>query len=155
MSTPGEKTAVGSDHRGYALKEVLKQKLAAMGHQVEDMGTHSEKSADYPEFAKKVAQKVSNRECSRGILICGSGIGMSIVANKFPGVRAALCHSVETARLSRQHNDANVLILSENVNLDLANQMFNVWFETSFEGGRHQRRLDQLKHIEKELFRKR
>ncbi|MEI6127778.1 MAG: ribose 5-phosphate isomerase B, partial [Pseudomonadota bacterium] len=133
---------IGSDHRGYRLKEALKAVLKDLGKTVEDAGAFSEATADYPEFAKKVAQKVSCRDCDRGILICGSGIGMSITANKFPGVRAALCHDVNTARMCRLHNDANILVFGEAVGLVLAEKMVKIWFETPFEAGRHQKRLD-------------
>jgi ribose 5-phosphate isomerase B len=147
-----EKIAIGSDHRGFQLKQALKEELARLGMTVEDVGAFSEDSADYPEFAGMVARKVSCRECTRGILVCGSGIGMSITANKFPGVRAALCHDLNTARMSRLHNDANVLVLGESVGSELAQQMLKAWCETPFEAGRHQRRLDLIRAIEKENF---
>jgi ribose 5-phosphate isomerase B len=123
-----------------------------MGIPVEDMGVFTDEAADYPLLAKSVARTVSDKTCARGILICGSGIGMSIVANKFPGVRAALCHTVDSARKSRLHNDANVLVLGQDVGQDTAKQMLKVWFETLFEGGRHQIRLDQIQAIEVENF---
>lgn len=147
-----EKVAIGSDHRGFQLKQALKEELNRMGVTVEDVGTFSEDSVDYPEFAAKVARKVGSRECTRGILVCGSGIGMSVTANKFPGVRAALCHDLNTARMSRLHNDANVLVLGESVGPELAQQMLRLWCETPFEGGRHQRRLDLIRTIEQENF---
>ncbi len=147
-----DKIAIGSDHRGFPLKIALKSTLDEMGIALEDMGTFSEESSDYPEFAKRVAQGVSEKRCSRGILICGTGIGMSIVANKFPGVRAALCHTTEAAQKSRQHNDSNVLVMGENIDPELAKKMLKVWCETPFEGGRHQRRLQQIQEIEKENF---
>jgi len=147
-----EKIAIGSDHRGFEIKEALKAELAGMGKTVEDKGAFSTESADYPEFARLVACAVSANECDRGILICGSGIGMSVTANKFPGVRAALCHDTHTAKMSRQHNDSNILVLGEAVGAEQAREMLNVWFATSFEGGRHQRRLDMIKMIEHENF---
>jgi ribose 5-phosphate isomerase B len=117
------------------------------------MGAFSEESSDYPMFARAVAASVSEKRCERGILICGSGIGMSIVANKFPGVRAALCRSIEDARRSRQHNDANILALGEEVAPETARQIFSVWFKTSPDGGeRHKRRLAQIRLIEQENF---
>jgi len=148
----GDKTAIGSDHRGFSLKQRIITTLREMGIPVEDAGVFTEKAADYPLFAKMVARMVSEKHCARGILICGSGIGMSIVANKFPGVRAALCYTVDNARKSRLHNDANVLVLGQDVDQVTAQQMLKVWFETPFEGGRHQTRLDQIQAIEAENF---
>ena len=148
----GYKTAIGSDHRGFSLKQSIITALKEMDIPVEDMGVFTEEAADYPLFAKRVARMVSEKTCARGILICGSGIGMSIVANKFPGVRAALCHTVDSARKSRMHNDANVLVLGQDVDQNTAQQMLKVWFETPFEGGRHQTRLDQIQAIETENF---
>ena len=148
----GDKTAIGSDHRGFSLKQRIITTLKEMGITVEDAGVFTEEAADYPRFAKSVARMVSEKYCARGILICGSGIGMSIVANKFPGVRAALCHTVDLARKSRMHNDANVLVLGQDVDQATAQQMLKVWFETPFEGGRHQTRLDQIQAIEAENF---
>jgi len=145
--------AIGSDHRGLPLKKLLKTILAERGIAVDDLGAHSAESSDYPLFAKAVAACVSERRCERGILVCGSGIGMAIVANKFPGVRAALCRSVEDARRSRQHNDANVLALGEDVDPATARQLLAVWCDTAFDGGeRHQRRLAQIMEIEKQNF---
>ena len=147
------KIAIGSDHRGFPLKSILKTALAEQGIAVEDMGAYSTESSDYPVFAKAVAGSVSEKRCERGILICGSGIGMAIVANKFPGVRAALCRSVADARRSRQHNDANVLALGEEVDPETARQMLTVWCETPADSGeRHQRRLAQIREIEQENF---
>ena len=147
-----ENIAIGSDHRGYALKEYIKAFLEKTGKPVTDKGTFTEASVDYPEFAAKVSRSVSTGECSRGILICGSGIGMSITANKFPGVRAALCHDAHSAEMSRRHNDANILILGESVGRRTAQKIIKVWFEIPFEGGRHQRRVDLINLIEKENF---
>ena len=147
-----EKIAIGSDHRGFKLKQSLKVLLESQGKTVEDVGAFSEESADYPEFARNVGQRVSRRSCDRGILICGSGIGMSITANKFPRVRAALCHDLHTAEMCRRHNDANVLVLGESVGEDLARDMVKLWLATPFEGGRHQKRLDIIQKIEQENF---
>jgi len=147
-----EKIAIGSDHRGFKLKKNLIEFLHEQGVTVEDVGAFSEDAADYPEFARAVASKIACRECDRGILICGSGIGMSITANKFPGVRAALCHDEQSAKMSRLHNDANVLVLSESVDTDRARRILAVWRSTSFEGGRHNRRLELIRAIERENF---
>lgn len=152
MTPMGDKTAIGSDHRGFFLKQSIISALGEMGIPVEDMGVFTDEAADYPLLAKSVSRTVSEKTCARGILICGSGIGMSIVANKFPGVRAALCHTVDSARKSRLHNDANVLVLGQDVDQDTAKQILKVWFETLFEGGRHQIRLDQIQAIEVENF---
>jgi len=137
--------AIGADHGGVHLKEVVIQALKA--HQIAfvDVGTNGEASVDYPDFAAKVASGVANGDYDRGILICGTGIGMSIAANKFYGVRAALCHNTFTARMSRAHNDANVLVLGERVTgVGVANEIINVWLETDFEGGRHARRVEKI-----------
>ncbi len=116
------------------------------------MGVAEEIPADYPEIARAVAEKISRKEFERGILICGSGIGMSIVANRFPGVRAALCHDLYTARMSREHNDANLLVLGGRlIGKGLAREMIKVWLESAFQGGHHQRRLDQIESLDKEM----
>ena len=147
-----ERVAIGSDHRGFPLKEALKTFLHGLGKDVLDAGTCSGDAVDYPVYAEKVAGSVSSGESVRGILVCGSGIGMSVAANKFPGVRAALCHDVRTAEMSRRHNDANILVLGETVGKDLALQMLKTWMETPFEGGRHQKRLDLIRAIERRHF---
>jgi len=134
------------------MKEAIKMTLESLGVSVNDKGAYSDESVDYPEFARKVAKSISECECDRGILICGSGIGMAITANKFPGVRAALCHDLNTAKMSRLHNDANVLVLGEIVGLELAREMLTVWMKTQFEGGRHQKRLDLIRSIENNNF---
>jgi len=142
------KIIIGSDHAGFALKEALKGIIAG----VTDIGTDSDASVDYPDFGAQVARAVSTGECDRGILVCGSGVGMSIVANKFPGVRAALCTDTETARLSRMHNDANVLVLAgRRTDTDTAVAIVEIWLSTPFEGGRHEQRLDKIRKIEKEM----
>ena len=148
-----EKIAIGSDHAGFRLKEFVKKLLRERGFEVIDVGTYSEERCHYPEYAKKVAQMVSNGEVPRGILVCGSGIGMSIVANKFKGVRAALCHNIYSAKFSRLHNDSNVLCLGGRVTgEDLTREIVETWLNTPFEGGRHSERLDIIAKIEEENF---
>ncbi len=137
--------AIGCDHAAYALKETLKRFLDQRGIEVIDMGTHGDASVDYPDFGAAVAAKVSTGEAARGILICGTGIGMSMVANRFPGVRAALCTGIYAAAMSRRHNDANILALGARVTGEgLALEIVRVWLETPFEGGRHQMRIDKI-----------
>lgn len=144
--------AIGADHGGFELKEELKKLLQEMGHVVQDLGTQGEQSVDYPGFAALVARKVCQGEADRGILICGTGIGMSIVANRFPGVRAALCHDLYTAIMSRKHNDANCLALGGRLlGKGLAKEIVKVWLETPFEGGRHELRLAQIRELETEI----
>ena len=143
------RVVIGSDHCGFSLKESLKLFLREKKVESLDVGTFSTESSDYPDFARKVAKKVSSREFERGILICGTGIGMSIAANKFFGVRAALCHDITSARLSREHNDANILVMGGNiVGEELAKKMAEVWLTTEFCAGRHQKRLDKIKEAE-------
>ena len=146
------KVIIGSDHRGCAMKAALKEFMQGLGIVVEDAGPFTEGPADYPEFAAKVARAVSSGACDRGMLICGSGIGMSLTANKFRGIRAALCHDGQTAKMCRLHNDANVLVMGASVGIEQACQMARIWLETPFEGGRHQQRLDMIAAIEKENF---
>jgi ribose 5-phosphate isomerase B len=142
--------AIGSDHAGVELKGELTALLKEMGLEYRDFGTDTPQSVDYPDFGEKVSQAVSTGQAERGILICGTGIGMSIVANKFPGVRAALCGEPFGARMSRLHNDANVLVIGGRVTgRELAREIARVWLETPFEGGRHLRRLDKIRLIEK------
>ena len=141
--------ALGSDHGGYQLKKEIKELLTEMDLKYSDYGTKSTESVDYPDFAIQVAEAVAKGECKRGILVCGTGIGMSIVANKFKGVRAALCHDLFSAQATREHNDSNVLTLGERVvGRGLALEIVKVWLNTDFEGGRHQRRIDKIKEIE-------
>lgn len=136
---------IGSDHAGYPMKERVKVHLRNQGVQVEDVGTHSEESVDYTDFGKKVALKVSNGTFDRGILICGTGLGMSMVANRFRGVRAALANDLFSAIMSRRHNDSNILVMGGRLIGDtLALQVVDTWLETPFEGGRHQRRLEKM-----------
>lgn len=147
------KIAVGSDHAGYELKEKIAEHLKNQGLTVEDYGTNGNNSVDYPDFAVTVAEAVSQGRIDRGILICGTGIGMSIAANKFPHVRAALCHDVYSAEMSRRHNNANILVLAGRVlKSDLAINMVDVWLKTEFEGGRHKSRIDKIGEIEKRFM---
>jgi ribose 5-phosphate isomerase B len=146
------KIVLGSDHAGFKLKADLRDYLVEQNIAIFDMGVAEEIPADYPEIARAVAEKVSQKEFERGILICGSGIGMSIVANRFPGVRAALCHDLYTARMSREHNDANLLVLGGRlIGKGLAREMIKVWLESVFQGGNHQRRLDQIESLDNEM----
>jgi ribose 5-phosphate isomerase B len=147
------KIAIASDHGGRELKEKIIVLLRGEGLEVVDYGVDNPESVDYPDYGIKVANAVSKGLAERGILSCGTGIGMSIVANKFPNVRAALCYDMFTARMSRLHNDANILVLGGRVlDKEIALLMVDVWLRTGFEGGRHQRRLDKISEIEKGLF---
>ncbi|MBI3400561.1 MAG: ribose 5-phosphate isomerase B [Acidobacteria bacterium] len=142
--------AIGADHAGFVLKEHLKQTLARLGHVVDDHGTHSEASVDYPPICIAVGRAVAEGRADRGIVLGGSGQGEQIAANKVAGVRAALCHDLYTARLSREHNNANVLSMGGRiVAFGLADEILTLWLNTPFEGGRHQRRLDQIREAEK------
>lgn len=143
------KIAVGADHAGYRLKETLREELRRRGCEVVDRGTGSEDSVDYPDFAEAVARSVGGGECERGVLVCGTGIGMAITANKVRGVRAAVCHDVRTAEMSRRHNDANVLCLGARVvEPACAVEMLRAWLETPFEGGRHERRVEKIRRLD-------
>src|SRR6516165_10756159 len=145
------KIAVGSDHRGFEVKRRIVALLQQLGHEVDDVGTNGKESVDYPDFAFQVATAVSDGRAERGILICGSGIGMCIAANKVKGVRAAPCHDSITAEMSRRHNNANVLCLSADLlGEELIDRMVRIWLETPFEGGRHARRVDKIAHFEQE-----
>jgi len=145
---------IASDHRGFTLKEKLKNYLEKKFFlKVVDLGTHCQVSCDYPLLAYSLAKEISKGECARGILICNSGIGQSIVANRLARVRAALCYNVKAARFSRQHNDSNVLVLGSGfLNDSQAKRILGVWLNTEFLGGRHKRRLNQIKEIEKEIL---
>jgi ribose 5-phosphate isomerase B len=141
---------IASDHGGFRLKEEMKAYLAESGMEPVDFGVSKEESVDYPDFGAALAEKVSRGELDRGVLLCGTGIGMSIVANKFPGVRATLANDLFSARLSREHNDSNILVLGGRVvGIDLARAIVKAWLETPFAGGRHQRRLDKIAALEK------
>ncbi len=143
------RVALGCDHAGFALKELVSRCLREAGHEVLDQGTFSEESCDYPDFAERVARMVSSGEAERGVAICGTGIGMAMAANKLPGVRAAACNDIYTARYSRLHNDANLLTLGARVvGPGVAEEIVRTWMETPFEGGRHARRLERLAEME-------
>ncbi len=141
----GEQIPIGSDHAGYELKERIKTKLEELGYDVDDVGAHSTESSDYPDFAKRVAERVSGGRAVRGVLMCGTGLGMSYVANRFPGVRAAVAWNPEIAELSRRHNDANVLVLpAKCVNEEEATEILQRGIEAPFDGGRHVRRIETI-----------
>jgi len=145
---------IACDHGGFALKEELKAFLQSMGVDAVDFGSFDEVSVDYPDFGTQVAERVSRGELERGLLICGTGIGMSIVANKFSGVRAALVNELYSARCSREHNDANILVLGGRViGPGLAREIVRIWLETPFSGGRHERRLEKIAALEKKTVR--
>ncbi|MCM8800019.1 MAG: ribose 5-phosphate isomerase B [Candidatus Omnitrophica bacterium] len=147
-----KRIVLGSDHAGFKLKERLKIYLLKRGFYVKDVGTFSNESCDYPEFAYLVAKDVSEGRYKRGILICKTGIGNSIVANRFKGVRAALCYNLKATQLSREHNDSNILVLGADfVSSNLAIRILNVWLNTPFLGGRHKRRLNKIKKIEDKI----
>lgn len=144
------KIALGSDHGGFERKKEIMTLLSRMEHKVVDVGCHSEESCDYPDYAKKVAHAVSAGQADRGILVCGTGIGMAIAANKFPKIRAAVCWDKKTAALASEHNQANVLCLSGRfLSLEKTERIVKAWLETSFGGGRHLRRVKKISEIEK------
>lgn len=139
------KIAIGSDHGGFCYKKTITDFLKSKGIEVIDIGTYTQESCDYPDIARKVASKVTSCDVDRGILICGTGIGMSIAANKVHGIRASLCGDTFSARATRAHNDSNILCLGERViGESLALDIVDVWLNTEFEGGRHQRRVDSI-----------
>ena len=143
------KLVIGSDHGGFTLKEAIKKHLAERGVAVMDMGTHSLDSVDYPDVAVAVAKAVAAGEYERGIIICGTGIGVSIAANKVPGIRAALCHDTFSAAMSREHNDANILTMGERViGQGLACMIVDTWLSSAFSGGRHARRVEKLNALD-------
>jgi len=142
--------AVGTDHRGYSIRSKVIELVERLGHEVDDIGAFSGEAVDYPDIAAIVGQKVSSGEVERGILVCGTGLGMCIAVNKFKAVRAAPCHDDLTAEMSRRHNDANVLCLSSDLLGErLVDRMIELWLSTPFEGGRHARRIDKLNEIER------
>lgn len=150
-----KKIIIASDHAGFKLKEALKRYLLKSGFKIRDIGTYSLRRCDYPQFAYSLASQISLSRFNRGILICNTGIGNSIVANRCPGVRAALCYNVKGARLARQHNDSNVLVLGAAfVKGSQASRIAGVWLKTRFMGGRHKRRLNQIRNIEKNICNK-
>jgi ribose 5-phosphate isomerase B len=144
------KVAIGSDHAGYEDKEKVKKQLEELGFEYEDVGTNSTESVDYPIYAQKVAEKVASGEVEQGLLICGSGNGMQIAANKIHGIRAALAWNEETARLARQHNDANVLsIPARMISAEEVSKVVKSYLDAKFEGGRHARRVEEISELEK------
>lgn len=146
--------AIGCDHAGIELKEEIISLLKNLNIEFIDFGTDTSESVDYPDFGEKVSEAVSTGKIEKGILICGTGIGMSIVANKFPGIRASLCNELFTAKMSRLHNDANILVLGGRiVGKDLAKEIVRTWVNTPFEGNKHSRRLDKISKIEERLKR--
>ena len=143
--------AIGCDHGGYKLKEEIKRYLEEKGIEYNDLGCMSEESVDYPNIAKEVAKEVQTKKCEKGILICRSGIGMSICANKFKGIRCALCHNEETAKYSRMHNNSNILAMgADDISTNEAILIVRMWLATEFEGGRHKERLEIIEEIENE-----
>ncbi len=146
-----KRIAIGSDHAGFEDKEKVKKQLDELGYKYEDVGTNSAESVDYPIYAQKVAEKVANGEVEQGLLICGSGNGMQIAANKIRGVRAALAWNEETARLAREHNDANVLsVPARMISPEEVSKVVKSYLEAKFEGGRHQRRVEEISELENE-----
>lgn len=147
------KIGLGSDHAGYELKEYIKEYLREKGIEYIDYGTNSTESVDYPEFGAKVAEAVKNGECDKGIISCGTGIGISISANKVPGIRCALCGDCYSARMSIEHNDANILAIGARVTgRDLAIEIVEAWLKAAFQGGKHERRVNKIKDIEKKYM---
>jgi len=145
---PPERVGIGSDHAGFRLKESVRRWLVEHAYPVLDLGTDSEEACDYPDFAIALAEAMAAGAIDRGVLICGTGVGMSIVANKFPHLRAAVCHDPTTARFSRAHNDANVLTLGSRITGEMvALDIVNAWLHTPFEGGRHSRRLEKIDRL--------
>jgi ribose 5-phosphate isomerase B len=143
-----KKIAVASDHGGFELKQSIIAHLLNMGLEVDDLGPHSDDSVDYPDYGVKLAEMVAEKKLDRGIVICGTGIGMSIVVNRYPGIRGTLCADIFTAKLCREHNDSNILVLGGRIiGKGLAAEIVNTWLNTPFEGGRHQRRLDKINQI--------
>ena len=144
-----KKIAIASDHGGFDLKESVITFLLKKGWEVDNLGAPSTDSVDYPDYGIKVAKAIIEKKFVRGILICGTGVGMSIVVNRFPGIRGTLCSDVYTAKMCREHNDSNILILGGRViGVNLALEILDIWLKTEFEGGRHQRRLDKIKEID-------
>ena len=147
--------AIASDHRGVRVRGQIVTEVATLGHNARDLGPETPDSVDYPDFARDVCELVLSGEADRGILICGTGIGMCIAANKFPGIRAVTCHDDITAELSRRHNDANVMCLSADLLGDrLLGRIVGLWLATEYEGGRHQRRLEKVAKLEQEFGRR-
>lgn len=136
---------IGSDHAGYALKEALKPFVSELGYEIEDIGPYADTSVDYPDFGQRVASMIADGRYSRGILICGTGLGMSMVANRYPEIRASLCNDLFSAIMSRRHNDANILVMGGRViGIELAREIVRAWMRTPFDGGRHSERLEKF-----------
>ena len=142
--------AIGCDHRGFALKQFIIKLLTESGHSYQDLGSYNTESVDYPDIAREVAEAVAKHDFECGILICSTGIGMSIAANKVKGIRAALCRDPFSARRARQHNDANILCLAAELGQELIPEIVETYLTAEFEGGRHQRRLDKVRNWESE-----
>ncbi|BAI79978.1 ribose 5-phosphate isomerase B [Deferribacter desulfuricans SSM1] len=147
---PDKKIALGSDHGGFRLKEEIKNYLESKGFEAIDFGTESESSVDYPDFAFKVVKAIINGDVEKGIIMCGTGIGISITANRFPGIRAALCWDSFTAKMSRLHNNSNLLAMGGRIiGVELAKDIVDTWLSTEFEGGRHERRINKIDELAK------
>ncbi len=147
MNNSEDRIAIASDHGGFNIKNILAEYLVKKGHKIDDLGTYSSDSVDYPDFAHAIAERIANGIDKRAILICGTGIGMSITANRYPGVRAALGNDIYSARMSRLHNDSNVLVLGGRiVEPELATEIVSTWLNTEFEGGHHNRRIEKIDH---------
>lgn len=142
------KIAIGCDHGGFNLKTNIVEYVESLGHEVKDFGTYSTESCDYPDISQAVASEIVNGNYDRGILICGTGIGIGIAANRIPGIRAALCHDTFSAQASRAHNNANILTMGERViGQGLAREIVRIWLESEFEGGRHERRIQKIEEV--------
>ena len=147
-----KKIAIASDHGGFELKETVITHLLNDGWEIDDLGPNNEDSVDYPDYGIKLAEIIANKKVERGIVICATGVGMSIVVNRFPGLRGTLCSDIYTAKMSREHNDSNILIMGGRViGKGLASEIVDTWLNTAFEGGRHQRRLDKINEIDTNL----
>ena len=147
-----KKIAIASDHGGFDLKESVIYSMRENGLEIDDLGPSSDDSVDYPDYGIKLAQAIVEQKVERGIVICGTGVGMSIVVNRFPGIRGTLCSDAYTAKMCREHNDSNILIMGGRViSKDLALEIVRIWLKTEFEGGRHQRRLDKINEINANL----
>ena len=154
-SNQKQRIAIGADHAGYQVKESIKRFLEQAGYAVEDVGTFSEESVDYPDFARAVAERVAGGKENLGVLVCGTGMGMAVAANKVPGIRAAVAHDKMTARLAREHNDANVLTLGARVvDPGQAIEIVREFLSAQFAGGRHQRRIDKIAEMDQERVRR-
>ena len=147
-----KKIAIASDHGGFELKETVIAHLLNDGWEIDDLGPSNESSVDYPDYGIKLAEIITNKKVERGIIICGTGVGMSIVVNRFPAIRGTLCSDIYTAKMCRKHNNSNILIMGGRViGKGLASEIVDTWLNTTFEGGRHQRRLDKINEIDTNL----